>query len=147
MILDVINKTFKPLLLIAIVSFIGYWALGLSTQMITEYTTSYGIKIYRMDLDTYLRPLSNIWDSAPNIMNNFLPPKQFANSWDWGQNLLIALNWAIIFPINLPLWIFRMVSWLATMFLAIIGWDVENSQLINILIWIANNMSVPYFNI
>lgn len=159
MIYDLIKASWKPLILIALVSLTITWAFNIQNTMITTQTIN-GIKIMTFNAHTYMQNISNAWRTNALNFQDIIPPTQWEDvsgnmlqSQFWESlvnNMAVIANWAY-FPINFVLWILRWVTWLCNILLAIIGWNTQqdaygnyNSNLVMINDWITQNLMIPY---
>jgi len=152
MIIDLIKDSWKPLILIALVSLTITWAFGIYNVMIQQQTIN-GIEIYTFNIRIYLSNLSNAWQTNALNFQDVIPSRTWSNDWSWsniGNNMAFIFDW-LYFPINFVLWLDRWICWLLRLLLAIIGWNIgldENgnyySTLSMILTWCIENLFIPY---
>lgn len=160
MLLDLIKTTWKPLLLIALVSLTAVWAFNIQS-LIVEKATINGIQMYVFNVRNYLQNVSNSWERSALNFEDILPPVQWQelgnNPFDeefWTallNNLAFIADW-LYFPINFILWLWRWGAWLIRLMLGIVGWNIQQvngqyySELAKILNWVITNLMIPYIN-
>lgn len=159
MIYDLIKASWKPLILIALVSLTITWAFNIENTLITTQIIN-GVEIRTFNAHTYLTNINNAWKTNALNFNDILPPLQWQEvtgnmlqNQFWEallNNLAFIANWAY-FPINFILWLFRWVTWLINILLALIGWNTQQridgsyySNLVMINEWVTQNLMIPY---
>lgn len=155
MILDIVNKSMKYIIIIALISLVSTWAFGIYNNMIQE-TTINGITIKTFDIRIYLNNVSNAWNTAALDFETILPDREWDdtaawNNWDGLFNNIALLFDYLYLPINFVLYILRWIAWILRLALAIIGWNISTdgngvyfSNLAYILTWITQNLMIPY---
>lgn len=159
MILDIVNKLLKPVIIIACVSMVITWAFNVQNMLITE-TTYNGITMKVVNFRLYLQNLTNAWETNALNFNDVIPPGSWqevsgsiVDSSFWNSlfnNMAYIIQW-LYFPINFLLYITRWVAWIVKLALALIGWNTATnsngeyySSLVQILVWITQNLKIPY---
>ena len=159
MIIDLVNKLIKPITIIALISIVATWVFNIQNVLISEQTIN-NVRIKVVDLRLYLLNISNAWQSNALNFNDILPTRlweevtgSIIDSTFWNalfNNMALIFDW-LYFPINFILWLLRWLCWLLKIVLAIIGWNVGYnsngvyySQLVEILVWITDNLMIPY---
>lgn len=159
MIIDIINKLIKPIIIIACISMVITWAFNIQNVLITDINID-EIQMKVVDFRLYLMNLTNAWESNALNFDDVIPPGDWqevtgsiVDDTFWNalfNNMGYVIQW-LYFPINFLLYITRWVAWLCKLLLALIGWNVGKnsngdyySTLVQILVWVTQNLKIPY---
>lgn len=167
----------KITLILGIIGFVLLQMFGLQGYLETITPEGAAFTMYRFNFNAYLQAIKYAWTDTNNLWYLPINTSQFTtnvqNVNDLWNNIKAALQLVLITPINMILWLFRLMAWFVKGILAILGWSgakypitvaqyhwdanqlkfvygtneilYYESKVMRILDWIQRNLIIPYF--
>lgn len=149
--MEAVKATLKYLVLIGCIGIVLLFVFNTDTALLQKVSYN-GFTFYKVDINTYIHNINYTAGSFPTDWEHLVPQRlvyELHTSIDipemWNtlfNNMLCMIDW-LYFPINLILWLWRIVVWIGKMALSLLG--IPNTwSLMQALNWITQHMFIPY---